>query len=186
MHLYVMEEYREYFPDIKGSELTDKLIKEAVLQYGFDDVKVCRTDKGKPYLKLPESENELFVSVSHSKDVFACLLCDKPVGVDIQHERKANSQNISRRYFTKQEQEYVEKYGNEAFFRIWTRKEAYAKYTGRGLEEIIKGTCVMDRTDVEFTDFMLEEGLYCSCCIQVCNENKKEECSADSEVKNEQ
>jgi len=170
MHLYVMEDYREYYPDIKGSELTDRLIKEAASQHGIQDAEVYRTDKGKPYLKLAESEDEVFISVSHSKDVFVCLLCDKPVGVDIQHERKANRENISRRYFTLQEQEYIREYGEEGFFRIWTRKEAYAKYTGRGLEEIIKGTCILDRKDVEFTDFQLEKGLYCSCCIKVQEE----------------
>ncbi len=186
MHLYVMEEYREYFPDIKGAELTDKLIKEAAAQYGIDDIEVFRTDKGKPYFKPFEDGSRLYVSVSHSNDMFVCLICAKPVGVDIQHERNANRDRISKRYFTEAEQEYAAEEGTEGFFRIWTRKEAYAKYTGRGMAEIIKGTCVLDREDVEFTDFQLEKGVYCSCCVQVQAADRAEEKIADSsEVKDE-
>ena len=47
---------------------------------------------------------------------------------------------------------------------VYKRQEAYCKYTGRGMEEILKGTPVLGRGDVKFVDFQLEKGVYCSCC----------------------
>ena len=82
------------------------------------------------------------------------------------HDRSCllyTSEKISRRYFTAREQRFVQEAGADGFFRLWARKEAYSKYTGLGLEEIMKGTEVLGRDDVEFFDFQLEKGIYCSC-----------------------
>lgn len=161
MELYVFEDYKRLFPELAGSELTDRLIKESLTEHGIEISEVLRTVKGKPYV-----DADVYISVSHSENHFVCFIGERPIGVDIQKERKANIAKISRRYFTDEEIQYVESYGAEGFFRLWTRKEAYCKYTGLGLEEVLKGTPVLDRVDVEFTDFQLEKGLYCSCCIK--------------------
>lgn len=161
MELYVFENYKGLFPELEGSELTDQLIKEALIEHGAEMNEVLRTAKGKPYV-----DGEIFISVSHSENHFVCLIGEKNVGVDIQKERNANITKISSRYFTDNECEYVRNAGAEGFFRLWTRKEAYCKYTGLGLEEILKGTSVLEREDVEFFDFQLEKGLYCSCCME--------------------
>ncbi len=50
------------------------------------------------------------------------------------------------------------------FFRIWTRKEAYAKYMGDGLETVINGTDVLNRQDVFFTEFMHEKLVFITFC----------------------
>ena len=170
MELYVIEDYRNSFTELTGSELTDQLIIESLLQYGFDGneetvPEICRTSKGKPYTDVTRDGEQVHLSVSHSGDCFVCLLSDKPVGVDIQQERSANIEKLSRRYFTQEEQEYVREHGSDGFFRLWTRKEAYAKLTGLGIEEIMRKTAVLGRKDVEFTDFRLYENMYCSCCI---------------------
>lgn len=161
MKLYIYENYKDLFPGLTGRELTDRLIAEALEEYGAADTTIHRTDKGKPY-----TDGDVFFSVSHSGEHLVCLVSEKPVGVDIQSERRADVTKISRRYFTQEECRYVDETGSEGFFLLWTRKEAYCKYTGRGLEEIIKGTPVLNREDVEFFDFQLEKGLYCSCCIR--------------------
>lgn len=132
--------------------------------------KVLRTEKGKPYVQRTDCafraqwEGDVYISVSHSGAYFACLVSREPVGVDIQQHRRVKALKISCRYFTREETRYIEKNGEEGFFFIWARKEAYCKYTGRGMEEILKGTPVLGRGDVKFVDFQLEKGVYCSCC----------------------
>ena len=73
---------------------------------------------------------------------------------------------ISARYFAEEEAELVRKLGAAAFFRLWTRKEAYSKYTGNGLADVMRGISVLDRNDVEFLDFQWEKDVYCSCCVK--------------------
>lgn len=166
MELYIYEDYRELFPESCGRELTDLLIIETMKNYGVDDVSIMRTEKGKPYMENKEN-CRLHFSVSHSGRYFVCLVDEFPVGVDVQQQRRMKYEKISRRYFTAEERKFVDKNGENGFLVIWTRKEAYSKLTGRGLEEIIKGTDVLARTDVEFTDIQLEKGVYCSCCRMI-------------------
>ncbi|MDO4545998.1 MAG: 4'-phosphopantetheinyl transferase superfamily protein [Bacillota bacterium] len=180
MELYVFENYRELFPHLSGSSLTDRLVAEALNACGYAgacddtdgpaDMRILRTEKGKPYLP-GEGVSAPYVSVSHSGSHFVCLIADLPVGVDLQHERNVDVMKISQRYFTREEQRYLKEGGGgcrdekKKFFILWTRKEALSKYRGTGLEEIIKGTSVLKRTDVDFFDFQIEKGLYCSCCM---------------------
>ena len=168
----MIENYREGRPALKGGALTDALIGECLAEAGFDDIEILRTEKGKPYVKSrgdvqtgPEGGREIHVSASHSGAYFVCAISDRPVGVDVQERRRVNAEGISRRYFSAGEQEYVKELGEKGFFTIWTRKEARSKLTGLGLEELMKGTEVLEREDVDFFDFQLEDGIYCSCCI---------------------
>ena len=41
-------------------------------------------------------------------------------------------EQISRRYFSPDEQEYIRTYGMSGFFRLWVRREAFGKFTGEG------------------------------------------------------
>ena len=162
MEIYIIEDYKEKYQELKGRELTDKLIKDCLEEYGIENPIVHRTAKGKPYI-----EGDVHFSVSHSGKYFVCVIADKNVGIDIQIQRKADTKKIAARYFTEEEIRLIEKGEEEAFFYIWARKEAYSKYTGKGLQEMMQGTPVLNREDVEFIDFQLEEGMWCSCCIEI-------------------
>ena len=183
MELYVYEDYRDVIAGITGRELTDALIVMSLEASGLGRYQVERTDRGKPYIRNRDrgrgegcgegggegcgAGGEIHVSVSHSGRYFLCLIADRPAGVDVQEERETAVEKISRRYFTAREQRFVQEAGADGFFRLWARKEAYSKYTGLGLEEIMKGTEVLGRDDVEFFDFQLEKGIYCSCCRMI-------------------
>ena len=81
---------------------------------------------------------ELFASVSHSDGVWACALTyEGPVGLDIQLKRcMPRRDGIARRYFHPDEAEAVRSAGDPdaAFSRIWCRKEASVKLSGRGID----------------------------------------------------
>lgn len=74
-------------------------------------------------------------NISHTRSAIAVALSNREVGVDIERVGKADLR-ISRRYFTAAESDWVEAGGakaDERFYTVWTRKEAYIKWLGRGL-----------------------------------------------------
>ena len=84
---------------------------------------------------------ELRFNMSHSNGValFAVAL-DRELGVDVEHIREDfATEDIARRFFSRGEVAAFNALANEeqvsAFFRCWTRKEAYIKAIGRGLSE---------------------------------------------------
>ncbi|MBQ2845848.1 MAG: 4'-phosphopantetheinyl transferase superfamily protein, partial [Firmicutes bacterium] len=149
MEIYIIEKYKERYPQMKGSELTDALIKDCLEEYDVEDPQILRTPKGKPYVELCDT----YLSVSHSGEYFLCIIAERPVGIDVQERKNSNSDKIAERYFTEREKSFIRDNGENGFFTVWTRKEAYSKLTGEGIAEIIRGTEVIDREDVVFTDF---------------------------------
>lgn len=162
MKLYIYEDYDSRYPKLKGSDLSDRLMMDALGDYGIKNITILRTDKGRPYIR---DCSDIYISASHSGNIFVCLIGDVPLGVDVQEERRVKSKEIALRFFSEKERTYVENEGSDGFFRLWTRKEAYSKLTGLGLEEIMKKTPVLERENVIFSDFRLDNGMYCSCCM---------------------
>ena len=86
---------------------------------------------------LFRSHNEIFFNISHSSNYAVCIVGDRPVGIDIEEIREGR-QNLARRFFDKDETEWIEEGdSDERFFRIWTLKEAYGKATGQGVLDIL-------------------------------------------------
>ena len=163
MKLHVIYDYKSKFPSLSGRALTDALIRECL---GREDLIIERTDKGKPYIAGPDSAC-CCVSVSHDKETFALLVSDRNVGLDIQYCRDVKADRIAARFFSEEEAAYVAEDNTESrFFTLWTRKEAYSKYTGLGMEQIMKKEPVPNDGEVLFTDLMLADGCYCSICSE--------------------
>ncbi len=94
------------------------------------------SDKGKP--SLPDFPRLQF-NVSHSGDLWACAVSDTTwLGLDIERIRPMpDCDAIARRFFAPSEllalNAFSEGERAAAFFRCWTRKEAYIKALGDGL-----------------------------------------------------
>lgn len=92
----------------------------------------ARTGLGKPY--LPDRP-DLHFSLSHAGPWAVCAVGDSPLGVDVEAPRCTMA--VARRYFHPREVEYLEALPREtqkaALCRLWTAKEAYVKFLGRGL-----------------------------------------------------
>ena len=164
MKLHIIHDYKNIYPDLRGKELTDALVRDCL---GIKDAVIERTEKGKPYVRVPEDSGNMapFISVSHDGDTFALLVSDSEAGLDRQYARGIQTDRIAARYFTAEEAEQTA--GDETadrFFELWTRKEAYSKYIGTGLEQIMRKEQVLDRDDVRFTDIRLEDGAFCAVC----------------------
>ena len=95
---------------------------------------------GKPAL---ESGHTLRFNLSHSNEVaLLAVTLDAELGVDVEHIRADfASEDIARRYFSRVEVEAFNALPPEervaAFFRCWTRKEAYIKAIGKGLSQAL-------------------------------------------------
>lgn len=90
---------------------------------------------GKPFLR----DQWLQFNLAHSgKMALVALGGRRAVGVDVEHLRRTvEIASIVDRYFNPQEQAVLKTEPDDrrfrAFFRAWTRKEAYMKATGQGL-----------------------------------------------------
>jgi 4'-phosphopantetheinyl transferase len=76
-------------------------------------------------------------NLSHSGDLVAYAISDRPVGIDIERVRSMDLAGIIQRFFAPSEftawQKLLPADQELAFFRTWTVKEAYLKAIGTGL-----------------------------------------------------
>ena len=107
--------------------------RETGLKMDFSKLEIKKNKKGKPYIK----DSDLHYNISHSDKFWVCVISNEPVGIDIQIATNSKFEKISKRYFTDEENDYVIVGGKEAFFQIWTIKEAYTKFLGESIFNII-------------------------------------------------
>jgi 4'-phosphopantetheinyl transferase len=92
--------------------------------------------QGKPFF---DNERGLLFNLSHSGDrALLAISLNRELGIDIERVRQmSDSEGIASRFFCAEEcgdlLALPEELRNEAFFRCWTRKEAYIKALGGGL-----------------------------------------------------
>ncbi len=98
-------------------------------------------EKGKPYLISPDNKTcPLNFNLSHTEDIaLLAVSSGQEVGIDIENKQRTSDwQGIARRFCTPEEQDalfLIEDMAEqrEAFYDLWTRKEAYMKVLGSGL-----------------------------------------------------
>lgn len=105
---------------------------------------IRRTPEGRPCCCISGAPD---ISVTHSGDIWMCLVSDGRCGLDFQYCRGHNSVKIVNRYYTEGEREYIEggqtgqftgsflrteEGRNGRFFDVWVRREALGKYEGHG------------------------------------------------------
>jgi 4'-phosphopantetheinyl transferase len=92
---------------------------------------------GKPFLASPDDGLDFNLSHSGRWLLFA-FARGRAVGVDVESmDRAVDWDAVARRFFSAREQAALQSLPAEqrrgAFFRCWTRKEAYLKATGQGV-----------------------------------------------------
>ena len=88
-------------------------------------------EHGKPFLTNYEG---IHFNISHCNEAVAIAVSDKEVGIDVEGRRKF-SETLLQRSFDEKEQASVLRSNDpeSEFARIWTRKEAWFKWTGTGI-----------------------------------------------------
>lgn len=87
---------------------------------------------------------DVHFSVSHSGEFWLCAMDALPVGVDVQAHEPANAMAIARRHFHPMEALWLESHPGD-FYRLWTAKEAFVKFTGKGIDNDFDAFSVVDR-----------------------------------------
>lgn len=106
------------------------LLEKVLAEHGISSNAVQLGEHGKP-----EAPGVQF-NLSHSENMVVCAVGDRPVGCDVEKIKQVPN-TLAERFFSEKEKEYLstcsgETY-KEAFFRLWTMKESYAKMTGEGM-----------------------------------------------------
>lgn len=104
--------------------------------------------RGKPFLANPSADQSANFNVAHSRNTaLLAFTAGASVGVDVEFIRTdIASEEIAERYFAPQEVAELLALPTEqrstAFFLGWTRKEAYVKALGDGLQIPLASFCV--------------------------------------------
>ena len=205
MKLYIKNNYNS--KNENSEALAKKVLalymneKETSASFDAEDFLIERTLKGKPYLAKVPATNEnsvgldsIHFSISHTDDLWACIVSENNLGLDIQcAKERTNMEAVAKRFFGEDEQKYVEeafsrgqREGETAFYRVWTGREAYAKYTGEGFfGESLKKFSVVKVSNIKcfvlndlLTCETVKDGkaraLYCSICIEEDEDTARE------------
>ena len=130
---------------------------------------------GKPFFSDPWLEG-IFFSLAHTRGYLILCFSDGETGVDCENTTArpgidSRYARIAERCFTDDELAYVAA-GTagavERFFEIWTAKEAYMKYTGKGFAEGFKSFSVFGIPGVDFETGRLKDAPHI--VYTVCNE----------------
>ncbi len=125
------------------------------------------SEHGKPYLPqaaMPASAaaSQVTFNVAHSGDCIVMAVgWGRDVGIDVERVRaNVDIIRLAERYFAPTEAEVLRSLDHEArrsaFFKLWTRKEAFVKALGRGVAYGFKRFAVSLETPVRLQSYPLD------------------------------
>lgn len=162
------------------ADLLIRIIACQTLSIKNSEIEFEKEEYGKPYIK---GNPQFHYNISHTKNAIAIAISDYPIGVDIEKIKKAEL-DIANRFFTANEQNYINKNKNKSdkrFYEIWTEKEAYIKYIGKGLSIPLNSFNVFENIiSNRILTFEKDEYIISVCCeklniqIQDISENELE------------
>jgi len=130
------------------------------------DLVFDKNDYGKPYLVgFPNFQ----YNISHTRNAIAIGLSSEPMGVDIEKIRYADLK-IAERFFCKNEYAYIStrpEQQDKLFYEIWTKKEAYIKWIGKGLSLPLTSFDVTDTALVRMLSTIELSGYIMSVCHMI-------------------
>lgn len=130
------EQHRRRFVVARGFLRT---LLAQYLEIPPEEVRFSYGPYGKPFLSDAHRNSRLHFNASHSHELaIYAFVQDYEVGVDVEYiKENFASEDVARQFFSTYEVETLlalpETERSAAFFRCWTRKEAYIKAIGSGL-----------------------------------------------------
>lgn len=158
-------------------------VAKKVCDVDAKDIEIGIGEQGKPYIIGYEG---FCYNISHSGEYVVLAYGEQALGIDIERIRDKDIA-VARRCFTETEYSYIAKgylddnihdvieCQSERFFRVWTMKESYLKYTGQGISVPLNSFNVnpinlsLDGIDVGFAIHRLNEYIVAVCSRDVNN-----------------
>lgn len=141
----------DYLTDLRANiEITEQGNNEAGNNYilpkdkeGRYIIRYSYGPQGKPCFK---DYPEIRFSLSHSGNMAVLSISDGEVGIDVQ-ESRGFQEKVMKRFYHGEEIKRIEtaediETKEKLFYQIWTGKEAYIKYTGKGMGQDLRSFCV--------------------------------------------
>lgn len=106
---YLPESVRDYIESGKNQVVkNERRAAYSLLSIALEDFfaircwDIERTDGGKPMLRIPDSDRQLYISISHSDGVAAASICDcEEIGLDIQAQISPTvEKRLDKRFFS--------------------------------------------------------------------------------------
>lgn len=131
---------------------------------GVEDDQITQDAFGKPYIK---DRKDFHYNLSHSGRYVVLAWGNTQVGVDVQqHDPSVNMEAIGTRFFTPDELRYIQG-SRMRFYEIWTKKESYLKYTGKGLRGGLRSfSTLLPEPTVRYFSHTLGEDHSLSLCTE--------------------
>jgi 4'-phosphopantetheinyl transferase len=135
---YIVAKARRQFVEVRGLL---RLLLGAYLQRDPTHIEFIYSDNGKPSLRAASGGSSIQFNVSHSQaQVLYAFSTDRAIGVDIEGVNPLISHvDLAHRICTPQERRVFDQLPlsqqPQAFYKIWTRKEALVKLGGDRLYE---------------------------------------------------
>ena len=132
-----------------------------IIKQAADKIIINKTKQGKPFLA---DYPELAFNLSHSAEqMLIAVAWHCRVGVDIEIcKSRVNLSGLVKKCFAEVEMNYwnqlPDNEKNHAFYRFWTRKEAFVKATGHGIVLGLDQCIVNPENPVEFTSVPMQCG----------------------------
>lgn len=152
--------------DRKLSLYSQLLVRAMICKYTNlcpSEIELVPNQYGKPYLeKVPN----FYFNLSHTRDAIVVAISDSEIGVDVEKIQKSNLQ-IAKRFYTNNEFSYVMENQEQIdyrFYEVWTKKESYSKYVGKGLSLPFRSFDVLDNSLAnQFVSFFKGEYILSVC-----------------------
>jgi 4'-phosphopantetheinyl transferase len=131
---------------------------------------ISRNYYGKPYFV---NYSNLHFNISHSENkIVIALSMMTPIGVDIEKISNPNLK-LAKRFFLSEEYNYIisTKFNiikSLRFYKVWTRKEAYVKYIGKGLSIRLNSFNVLDNS----LNYKFKTNLRMNSIISICSKEE--------------
>lgn len=168
---------------LAGILLRKSLESEGIL---YDEVEVSITSEGKPVLRnIPEMN----FNISHSGEYVCCVISNRVVGVDLECSKKSIMQdgketrlrNVAKKCLSLTEWEkfcQVDEIQKKALFlEYWTKKEAYSKAMGKGLQ--MNFSQIDTETNEKYWTMCMKEGY----CVSIYTDDENYEDLLIEEIK---
>ncbi len=121
----------------------NRIYKSEDIVFAISGKKLSHGEKGEPHVE------GAYISITDTLRYWACAFSDRRVGIDMEELSRAVSPAVVKKLHPS-EREYLAPLSpgssewREEFLSIWTKKESYAKYTGKGLSLGFSSFCVLE------------------------------------------